>query len=97
MTARKKTTKKTTNNKKTENSNSSANDFAKIFTEFGSAMAKVFDDPKLKKKAKELGQATVVSAKTLGQRFEDKQVQKKFRDVGKAAKKFGGNVAKKFK
>ncbi|HLD21763.1 MAG TPA: hypothetical protein VJB65_02585 [Patescibacteria group bacterium] len=68
--------------------------FADIFKEFGAALAEVFDDPKLKQKAKELGQSAVVSAKTLGKRFQDKEVQKRFKNAGKAAERFGKDIVR---
>ena len=73
-----------------------ARNFQKIFTEFGSAISEVFNDPKLKKEAKELGRSMAVSAKILGKRFKDKEVQAKFKKAGHAAKSFGKDVADYF-
>ncbi len=71
--------------------------FVDIFESFGAAIGKVFDDPELKEKAKELGKSAAESANTLANRFKDEEVQEKFREVGKAAEQFGKNVADYFK
>lgn len=68
--------------------------FGEIFTQFGNAVGKVFDDPKLKAEANKLGKHAVKSAKTFGRRFKDEEVKEKFRQVGNAANKFGNNVKK---
>jgi hypothetical protein len=67
-----------------------------MFEAFGGAMSQIFNDPKLKEKARELGKAAKESAETLGERFKDDEVQSKFKDVGKAAQAFGKNVADLF-
>jgi len=79
--------------KKSASSKSAGDHFEKIFTEFGSAIAEVFNDPKLKKQVKSLGKNTAGSAKTLGKRFQDKDVQARFRNAGQAAKQFGKSLA----
>ncbi len=71
--------------------------FASMFKEFGNAVAEIFNDPKLKEKAKEFGESAVESAKALGERFKDEDVKSKFKDVGKAAQEFGQNVSESFK
>jgi len=68
-----------------------------LVKEFGDAVSKIFDDPELKKKAKEFGDSAVKSAKLFGQRFKDEEVKSKFRDVGKAARDFGDSVSDHFK
>ena len=68
-----------------------------LVKEFGDAVSKIFDDPELKKKAKEFGDSAVKSAKLLGSRFKDEEVKDKFKDVGKAAKDFGSSVSDYFK
>jgi hypothetical protein len=64
---------------------------------FGQAIGEVFDDPELKRKAKEFADSAASSAKTLTNRFKDEDVKAKFRDVGKAAEEFGRSVADYFK
>ncbi|OQA03138.1 MAG: hypothetical protein BWY68_00826 [bacterium ADurb.Bin400] len=76
-----------------DNNHGAAKDFGAIFTEFGSAIAEIFDDPKLKEKAKDLGKSAVESAQALGSRFKDEEVKNKFRNVSKAAERFGKDVA----
>ena len=74
-----------------------AENFSEMFRAFGDAMSEIFEDPKLKEKAKEFADSAVVSAKIFGGRFKDEEVRAKFRDVGKAAQEFGKSVADCFK
>ena len=67
-----------------------------MFEALGSAMSQIFNDPKLKEKAKDLGKAAKESAETLGERFKDEEVQAKFKEVGRAAQAFGKNVSDLF-
>lgn len=76
---------------------SPAESFSDLVKEFGDAVGKIFDDPELKKKAKEFGDSAVKSAKHFGGRFKDEEVKEKFQDVGKAAKHFGNSVSDYFK
>ncbi|MBU4293597.1 MAG: hypothetical protein KJ770_06060 [Actinobacteria bacterium] len=80
-----------------EGKKSPGGSFADMFKEFGSAMSEIFNDPKLKEKAKEFGESASASAKIFASRFKDEDVKKKFKDVGKAAKNFGEGVADYFK
>lgn len=68
-----------------------------MFESFGDAISKIFNDPKLKEKAKEFGQSATESAKTLAGRFKDEEVREKFREVGKAAQEFGKSISDYFK
>jgi ribosomal-protein-alanine N-acetyltransferase len=63
------------------------------FDAFGSAMSQIFNDPKLKEKARDLGRAAKESAETLGDRFKDEEVQTRLKEAGQAAQAFGKNVA----
>jgi len=80
-----------------ESRKSPGESFADMFKEFGSAMAEIFNDPKLKEKAREFGESASASAKVFASRFKDEDVKNKFKDVGKAAKNFGEGVADYFK
>ena len=71
--------------------------FGEMFKAFGDAVSQIFDDPKLKEKAKEFAESAAASAKTFGGRFQDEEVKAGFRDVGKAAQDFGKSVADCFK
>jgi len=71
--------------------------FGKMIRSFGDALSEVFDDPDLKKKARELAEAAKGSAKSFASRFEDEDVKKKFREAGKAAEDFGKGVQERFK
>ncbi len=76
---------------------SAAENFGKMFKEFGAAIAEIFNDPDLKAKSKEFAESASESAKVFAQRFRDEEVQNKFREVGKAAQDFGKNVSDYFK
>ena len=71
-----------------------AQNFGKIFSEFGEAIGSIFKDSKLKEETIKAGQNISSAARTLVGRFSDKEVKKQFKDVGRAAEKFGKNVAK---
>ncbi len=71
--------------------------FGQLMEEFGEAVAKVFNDPKLKKKAKEFGKSASESGKAFGERFKDEEVKEKFREVGKAAQTFGESISEAFR
>jgi len=74
-----------------------AESFSELIKDFGDAVGKIFDDPELKKKAKEFGDSAVKSAKHFGSRFKDEEVRGKFRGVGQAARDFGNSVSEYFK
>ncbi len=69
---------------------------ADMFRSFGDALAKIFDDPKLKEQAREFGRTAEDSAKVFAGRFKDEEVKKKFREAGKAAEEFGRSVKEYF-
>jgi len=71
--------------------------FGEMFRAFGDALSEIFDDPKLKEKAKEFTESATESAKIFGSRFKDEEVKAKFSDVGKAAQDFGKSVVDCFK
>ncbi|HHT79421.1 MAG TPA: hypothetical protein GXZ93_06505 [Actinobacteria bacterium] len=76
---------------------SAAENFGKMFGEFGSAIAEIFNDPDLKAKSREFAESASESVKAFAQRFKDEDVQSKFREVGKAAQNFGESVSDYFK
>jgi hypothetical protein len=71
--------------------------FTALFTTFGKAVGDIFNDPELKKKAKEFAESASASANSLVDRLKEDDVKEKFRDVGKAAEQFGKSVADCFK
>ena len=74
-----------------------AENFGELIKAFGNAVGEIFDDPKLKEKAKEFADSATESARIFGSRFKDEEVKAKFGDVGKAAQDFGKSVADCFK
>ncbi len=71
--------------------------FGRMVEEFGEALAKVFNDPQLKKKAREFGKSASESGKAFGDRFKDEEVRKKFKEAGEAAKTFGESIGDAFR
>ena len=80
-----------------ESERSAGESLGQMFTAFGQAISEIFNDPELKAKAKEFGDAAAESATTLGRRFEDDDVKEKFRQAGAAAEDFGRAVSDRFK
>ena len=76
---------------------SAADNLGQMFTAFGQAISEIFNDPELKAKAKELGDAASVSMETLGRRLKDEEVRDRFRQAGDAAEDFGRSVSDYFK
>jgi len=71
---------------------SAAENFSDMFDAFGNAIGRIFNDPELKEKVKELSKAAKESADTLGERFKDEEVRGKFREAGQAAQAFGKSI-----
>ncbi len=67
-----------------------------VFTTFGEAISEIFNDPELKAKATEFGDAATESALCFGRRFKDDDVRERFRQAGRAAEEFGRSVADYF-
>ncbi|MCL5071172.1 MAG: hypothetical protein M1308_09790 [Actinobacteria bacterium] len=80
-----------------EGKKSPGESFADMFKVDALSIFAIFNDPKLKEKAKEFGESASASAKVFASRFKDEDVKRKFKDVGKAAKNFGEGVADYFK
>ncbi len=75
-----------------------AEKFGQVVKSFGDAVAEIFNDPELRKKAKEFSQSVVeAAAKVVDSRIEDAAVKAKFRDVGKAAQSLGKTITDSFK
>ena len=80
------------------NREEAAEKLGQVVKSFGEAVAEVFNDPELRKKAKEFSQSIVeAAAKVVDSRVEDAAVKAKFRDVGKAAQSLGKTITENFK
>lgn len=71
--------------------------FGDMVKEFGEVVSKIFNDPELKKKAREFAKSAEDSAKSFGKRFKDEGVKEKFKDFKEAAHNFGDSVSDYFK
>jgi len=69
--------------------------FSDMFIQFGSAIAEIFSDPDLKKKARDFGKAAADSAKYFGSRLQDEEVKEKFKKAAGAAYEFGKQMEEK--
>lgn len=70
--------------------------FGQMVATFGQAISEIFNDPELKTRAREFGDAASASARTMGGRFKDEEVREKLRQAGEAAEQFGRSVADYF-
>ncbi len=80
-----------------ENESSPGESLRQLFAALGDAFGEVFNDPELKVKAKDLGDAAADSAQHLGRRFRNEEVRERFRKAGEAAEEFGRSVADRLK
>lgn len=80
-----------------EKDKSPVESFGDMVKEFGEVVSEIFNDPALKKKAREFAKSAEDSAKTFGERFKDKKVKDRFDDFKEAAHDFGSSVSKHFK
>jgi len=74
-----------------------AETFSEMIRTFGDAISEVFDDPKLKEKAKEFVESAAESAQIFRSRFKDEEVKARFREAGRAAQDFGKGITDYFK
>jgi len=69
----------------------------KMIKAFGDAMSEVFEDPDLRKKAKEFSQSVMDSAaRVVEGKLKDDETKKKFRDAGRAAQSLGKTLVEHF-
>jgi hypothetical protein len=64
-------------------------ELGETFSEFGRAMSEIFNDPKLKSKAKDFSKSFADSAEIFVKKFKDEEVKNRFRKMGQAAQRFG--------
>ncbi len=76
-----------------EEETSPGENLRQVFTTLGEAFSEVFNDPELKDRARDFGDAAADSALQLGRRFQDEEVRGRFRKAGEAAEEFGRSVA----
>ncbi len=76
----------------------SAETLGKMLKAFGNTLSEIFDDPELKKSAKEFAESVVdAAAKVVQSKVEDKEVRARFRNVGEAAVTLGKSLEEHFK
>ncbi len=74
-----------------------AEDVGKMFRSFGETISQIFEDPELRKKAKEFSQSVMDSAaRVIESKIRHDQAKAKFRDVGKAAQSLGKTLVEHF-
>jgi [ribosomal protein S5]-alanine N-acetyltransferase len=71
--------------------------FSRLLKSFGESVAEIWDDPEVRRKAREFSESLVDSAaKIASSKIKDEDVRKKFTDVGKAAQTLGKSVLDEF-
>jgi [ribosomal protein S5]-alanine N-acetyltransferase len=71
--------------------------FSRLLKSFGESVAEIWDDPEVRKKAREFSESLVDSAaKIASSKIKNEDVRKKFTDVGKAAQTLGQSVLDEF-
>ena len=74
-----------------------AENLSKMIRSFGETISEIFEDPELRKKAKEFSQSVMDSAaKVIEGKIRDDEAKAKFRDAGKAAQSLGKTLVKHF-
>jgi [ribosomal protein S5]-alanine N-acetyltransferase len=75
-----------------------AENLGKVMKAFGETVSEIFEDPDVKKKAREFSQSLVdAAAKVVESRVKDDEVKAKFQNVGKAAQNLGQTLTDHFK
>ena len=65
---------------------------------FTDTVSEIFDDPEVRRKAKEFAQSTADAAvKVVATKIKDDEVRAKFKKVGEAAQDLGSDLEKHFK
>jgi ribosomal-protein-alanine N-acetyltransferase len=74
-----------------------AENLGKMLKSFGETISEIFEDPELRKKAKEFSQSVMDSAARIVEgKLKDDEAKAKFRDVGKAAQSLGKTLVERF-
>lgn len=74
-----------------------AENLGKMFKSFWETISEIFEDPELRKKAKEFSQSVMDSAaKVVEGKIRDDEAKRKFRDVGRAAQSLGKTLVEHF-
>ena len=69
----------------------------KAFKKFSDAVGEVFDDPEVKKSARQFAESVLdASAKVVQSKVEEKEARAKFRTVGDAAQTLGKSIKENF-
>ena len=74
-----------------------AQDFGEMMKKFGANLGEIFDDPKVREKAREFAESVIdAAAKVAQNKVKDEEVRAKFRDVGKVVESLGNSLDKNF-
>jgi [ribosomal protein S5]-alanine N-acetyltransferase len=83
--------------KEKANAKKDAETLGKIIRSFGETISEIFEDPELRKKAREFSQSVMDSAaKVVEGKLKREETKKKFRDAGKAAQSLGKTLVEHF-
>ena len=74
-----------------------AESLGKMVKSFGEAISEIFEDPELRKKAKDFSQSIIDSAaKVVESKVRNEAAKRKFRDAGRAAQSLGKTLVAHF-
>jgi [ribosomal protein S5]-alanine N-acetyltransferase len=74
-----------------------AESLGKMIRSFGETISEIFEDPELRKKAKEFSQSVIDSAaKVVESKIRNDEAKRKFRDAGRAAQSLGKTLVEHF-
>jgi len=74
-----------------------AENLSKMIRSFGETISEIFEDPELRKKAKDFSQSVIDSAaKVVETKIRSDEAKRKFRDAGRAAQSLGKTLVEHF-
>ena len=69
----------------------------KVVKSFGEAISEIFEDPEVRKKAKDFSQSVVdAAARVVESKIRHEEAKKKFRDAGRAVQSLGKTLVEHF-
>jgi len=74
-----------------------AESLGKMVKSFGETISEIFEDPEVRKKAKDFSQSVIdAAAKVVESKVRKAEAKKKFRDAGRAAQSLGKTLVEHF-
>jgi len=74
-----------------------AENLGQVVRSFGEAISEIFEDPEVRKKAKDFSQSVVdAAARVVESKIRHEEAKKKFREAGRAAQSLGKTLVEHF-